>query len=207
VRDASERDRAIALAGVFQSAYLVAQIARRGVADAQAMLASLGSVFVLDPESVDAVFGGAEHVAEGVRVMRQQLGSVVGPRDLEVTRYVIGLLHLERRLRRRADLLRQIREGIEGIQAPGGSLLPMDLAVVNRLAEVYVATVSTLGPRIVVRGEPGLLTRPDNANRIRALLLAGIRAAVLWRQCGGSRIGLLLGRHRLLDAALSLAPP
>ena len=68
-----------------------------------------------------------------------------------------------------------------------------------------MATVSTLGPRIIVRGDPALLARPESANRIRALLLAGIRAAVLWRQCGGTRVGLILGRRRLLEAARGLA--
>ena len=205
MRHATDRDRAVALAGVFQAASLVAQVARRGVADAQAMLATLESVFVLDPDTVEAVFGGTTSLAEGVRVMGQQLAKLTGPRDLEVTRYVIGLLHLERRLRRRTDQLRRIREGIEAIRAQPGSVPATDPTVVSRLAEVYVATVSTLGPRIIVRGDPTLLARPENASRIRALLLAGIRAAVLWRQCGGTRIGLILGRQRLLEAARALA--
>jgi high frequency lysogenization protein len=51
--------------------------------------------------------------------------------------------------------------------------------VVACLAETYSETVSTLSPRIMVTGEPNLLNRPEIANRIRALLLAGVRAAVL----------------------------
>jgi high frequency lysogenization protein len=53
----------------------------------------------------------------------------------------------------------------------------------------------------MVRGEPNYLQNPDNQNRIRALLLAGIRAAWLWRQMGGNRWRILFGRQQFLDAA------
>ncbi len=200
----SDRDRGIALAGVFQAAHLVSRVARRGLAEASTLEASLASVLALDADSVEAVFGGAVGVSDGLRVMRQQLGPGTGGRDLEVTRYVVGILHLERKLSRRPELLRRIREGVQALGAGGQPAAAADPETIERLAEIYLATVSTLGPRIMVRGEPTLLARPDNANRIRALLLAGIRAAVLWRQCGGSRLGLLLGRGRMLEAVRDL---
>ncbi len=56
----------------------------------------------------------------------------------------------------------------------------------------------------MVRGEPVVLASPDNQHMIRALLLAGMRAAVLWRQCGGNRIRLILGRKALLDCCREL---
>ncbi len=52
-----------------------------------------------------------------------------------------------------------------------------------------------------MQGEPALLKNAEVANRIRALLLAGIRAAVLWRQVGGSRLKLLFGRKRIVQGA------
>ena len=36
------------------------------------------------------------------------------------------------------------------------------------------------------------------------LLLAAMRSAVLWRQCGGTSFGLLLGRRKLADTAAGL---
>lgn len=38
-----------------------------------------------------------------------------------------------------------------------------------------------------------------NADKVRALLLAGIRSAMLWRQLGGRRWQLLFSRRKLLD--------
>lgn len=200
----TDRDRAIALAGVFQAARLVARVARHGDAPTGALEASLSSVLQLDAESVEAVFGGAAGIAEGLRTMIQQLSPGAGARNLEVTRYVIGILHLERKLSRRKDLMQRIREGLEALLAGPDTPAPEAPETVERLAQIYLATVATLGPRIMVHGEPTLLARPENASRIRALLLAGIRATVLWRQCGGSRLGLLLGRQQLLKAAREL---
>jgi len=42
------------------------------------------------------------------------------------------------------------------------------------------------------------LQQSTNAARIRALLLAGIRSARLWRQLGGHRWQLLFSRRKLL---------
>ncbi|MBP7711308.1 MAG: high frequency lysogenization protein HflD [Gammaproteobacteria bacterium] len=200
----TDRERAAALAGVFQAARLVTRVARHGDAPTGALEASLASVLQLDAESVEAVFGSAAGIAEGLTTMLQQLSPGTGARNLEVTRYVIGILHLERKLSRRQDLLQRIREGLETLLAGPGTPAPGAAETVERLAQIYLATVATLGPRIMVHGEPTLLARPENASRIRALLLAGVRAAVLWRQCGGSRLGLLLGRQRILRAAREL---
>ena len=44
------------------------------------------------------------------------------------------------------------------------------------------------------------LQQTDTAAKIRALLLAGIRSARLWRQLGGHRWQLIFSRRKLLDA-------
>ncbi|MDX1397057.1 MAG: DUF489 family protein [Oceanospirillum sp.] len=40
----------------------------------------------------------------------------------------------------------------------------------------------------------------SNAEKVRALLFAGIRSAILWHQLGGRRWKLLLGRKKILRA-------
>jgi high frequency lysogenization protein len=50
----------------------------------------------------------------------------------------------------------------------------------------------------MVNGESHYLTRPDMANKIRACLLAGIRSATLWQQCGGTRWKFLFYRKKML---------
>jgi high frequency lysogenization protein len=48
------------------------------------------------------------------------------------------------------------------------------------------------------------LQNQDNIDKIRALLLAGIRSSMLWRQCGGGRFSILFGRKRLLATTRGL---
>ena len=65
-------------------------------------------------------------------------------------------------------------------------------------ADLYSEEISQLSPRIMVRGVAQHLQNPDNQHRVRALLLAAIRSARLWRQTGGTRWQILFGRQRLL---------
>ncbi|MCW9047867.1 MAG: DUF489 family protein, partial [Gammaproteobacteria bacterium] len=48
------------------------------------------------------------------------------------------------------------------------------------------------------------LSQTNNANKVRALLFAAVRSAVLWRQCGGSRWQLLLSRKKYIESAARL---
>ncbi|MCU0808457.1 MAG: lysogenization regulator HflD, partial [Candidatus Contendobacter sp.] len=120
------------------------------------------------------------------------------PRDMELTRYAVGLLGLERKLARRPELLATLRAGIEDAIRNLPHFPVGHDNTIARFADLYLNSLSTLTPRIMVNGDPVHLNNPDNANRIRALLLAGIRAAILWRQSGGGRLTLLLRRNPLL---------
>jgi high frequency lysogenization protein len=79
-----------------------------------------------------------------------------------------------------------------------------DPDIIAALAELYKDTVSSLQPRIMVKGEESVLRNTDSKNMIRALLLAGMRAAVLWRQRGGNRIRLIFQRKQFLDCCAAL---
>jgi len=53
----------------------------------------------------------------------------------------------------------------------------------------------------MVRGAELYLQNPDNQNRIRALLLGGVRAAMLWRQVGGKRRHILFNQRQIAAEA------
>jgi high frequency lysogenization protein len=73
------------------------------------------------------------------------------------------------------------------------------------LAELYQQHISPLGPKIILRGEPQLLQQPAIAAKIRTVLLAGVRAAVLWRQLGGTPWQLIFKREQLKRALNTIA--
>ena len=198
------RDRTLALAALFQAAQLVQQVARRGQAADSAIEASVGSLFHIDASSTDAIFGSAAALTTGMRALLARLSAGGTREELEVTRYAIALLHLERKLMRHATMQETLRAGIERIRNQLNYFPVTHENILAALGELYQATISTMQPRIMVQGEPTFLADRRRASQIRALLLAGIRAAVLWRQLGGSRWQLFLGRRRTFDAAQRL---
>ena len=75
-----------------------------------------------------------------------------------------------------------------------------DEDILSRLSRLYEETAGTVQPRIQVQGQQKHLANTMNTSRIRALLLAAIRSAVLWHQLDGRRSEWLLGRGKLLRA-------
>jgi len=71
--------------------------------------------------------------------------------------------------------------------------------VIANLADIYQQSISTIQPRLMINGEQVYLSSPEIINKIRALLLAGIRSTMLWRQCGGNRLKFLMYRGKIRD--------
>lgn len=197
----TDHDRVIAMAGLFQATGLVSTIARQGVADPQDLQTCLASLFKIDAGSSEEIYGGIANLKSGLLSLSEHLRK---PVSLETSRYVVALLVLERKLSRLPDVLQTIRSGIEAIQTKLGNMPITNDEIVADLAEIYASNISDLTPRVMVYGEQIHLSNLQNANRIRALLLAGIRAAVLWNQSGGGRLTLLMRRRTLLLEAQRL---
>jgi high frequency lysogenization protein len=198
------RDRSIALAGMYQAVKLVQQTAQGERRDAAATRASISSILNTDPESTIAVYGDSRALISGLDLVTSQLSNNSKRRDLVLTGYVITLMHLERKLTRQSDLMQKLARGIDRVKEEIKQADVLDPGIIAALAEVYKDTVSTLQPRIMVQGEESVLRNSDSKNMIRAMLLAGMRAAVLWKQRGGNRIRLIFQRKQLLECCAEL---
>ncbi|MBF6647306.1 high frequency lysogenization protein HflD [Methylobacter sp. BlB1] len=196
-------NQTIALAGIAQAAALVQQLATTGTADAAAMEASITSILKIDSDSVSDVYGGLSGVKLGLEQLNEQMTGykIVNP---EQARYSASLVFLEKQLSSRPDMIKAIRNGVEKAQIQSGHFEPMHENVLANLGEIYHSTISTLQPRIMVNGNPAYISRPDIVNKIRALLLAGIRSAILWKQCGGTRWKFLFFRKKIQTELASL---
>jgi len=195
------KDKFVALAGIYQSVLCVRQIARQGSVDTDTMTPCIYSLFQTDAESVPEVFGAPGSVHAGAEELVVQLTGKQ-PRETELTRYVITLLKLERILAGRGQLIQDIGSGIEDARNKLDHFPMLHPNLLAHLADIYSRTISRLQPCVMVQGDPHFLQLPDNQNRIRALLLAGVRSAWLWRQVGGRRRQILFRRKELLTAAL-----
>ena len=147
-------NRTLALAGIFQAVRLVQQTAHGEPRDSAATAASIGSIFNMNPENVIDVYGDIAGIATGLEVLVAQLGNDKKSRDMELTRYAVTLIHLETRLKRQPQLLQLISSGMEACRQeiqPGEALRA---PLIAGLADIYKQTISTLQPRLLVKGEP-----------------------------------------------------
>ncbi len=196
------KDKTIALAGIFQAAKQVQSIARTGSLKPEMLAISINSIFETDPPTTETTFGGTANLTTGLTQLRDLLGAKKGSEGMEITQYVINLLYLERQLAKQPKMLEQVGTGIEKAKNQAEHFNDIQHpSVIASLAGLYSDTISTLKPRIMVNGEPAQLSNSNNADKIRTILLAGIRSAVLWSQCDGSRIGLLFQRKKYTTEA------
>ncbi|HEX6929437.1 MAG TPA: high frequency lysogenization protein HflD [Gammaproteobacteria bacterium] len=197
----SIEDRVLALAGLIQAAWLTDRIAYTGNTEQAALDATLGSLFSFQADSVAGVFGGNRGVRPGLEILARVLDNKGGPDDLRLTKYLVALAGHAKRALQSDELMDAVRRGLERAEQQKTHFNGWEAPVVASLADVYVRTIGTLEPRILISGEPARLQNPGNVDHIRALLLAGIRAAVLWRQTGGRKWQLMFSRGRLKQAA------
>jgi high frequency lysogenization protein len=193
------KDRALALAGLMQAVQLVQQMAQTGQAETAPLSASIESLFRFDAETPEAVFGGAARLEPGLRRLLAQLDGGSG-RDPALTRMAMTVLHLERRFIAHPTAADAVHAGLQDIDRQREHWGPTHPTVLARLGELYSAQLSTIGPRVLVQGNPVYLGRPDLVGEVRATLLAAVRAAVLWRQLGGSYFDFLFSRRALATA-------
>ncbi len=201
----SYREQVTAFAGIWQSVKLVQQVARHGRADTADMEICINSLFEMDPNSFEDIYGNAKGLTTGLNTILDQFGDATNQRDMELTKYVITLMHLERKLMQQPAMLEKISRGLRQAKSQAehfGSSTHEN--VFASIGELYSTTISTLKPKVIVQGEQGHLSNSNNAAKVRTLLLAGIRSAVLWRQCGGRRLGLIFSRKKLLSQTKEL---
>lgn len=192
-------EQTLALAGIAQAAFLVHQLAHHGVAAQDKLGTAVHSLFVTRPKTAEEVFGSTERLNLGLQVLQELLtGDSAVFTPSEVMRYMLGLLYLQYKLSGKPRMLEDISKGLDAIklQFPDGNLAEKPEAI-RELSRLYQGTLSTLSFRIHVRGEVNHLKNEHTACRIRAVLFAGIRAAVLWRQVGGKRWHLIFQRKRM----------
>ena len=190
-------DRVLALAGLVQALQQVRRIADTGQADAQILTAALDSVFRIDADSVPGVYGGVASVRPGLVLLRRYFANEA--RDELLPRLTLAVLQLERRFAR-DPMAAKVHDGIVALAASAERQGSSHPDVLNALGNLYAQTVSQLRPRVLVKGNPHYLGQATVVAEIRAVLLAALRSAVLWRQTGGSLWDFLLRRRQIVAA-------
>lgn len=204
VPDSIWHQRMMAFAGVCLASVCVQQLARRGqVTPPDAAQVLVNSTLIQDAPDTASIYEPLSALLPGLKVLLRQLDSS-GDKDVEQTRYVVGMLQLERRLMKNPKALGLLGDAIAQIQRQRDTFGFENSDIIANLGSTYSDFISPLGPRIQIQGDSSFLTQPHIQKRIRAMLLAGIRSAVLWRQLGGKRRHVILNRKQMLSATRDL---
>lgn len=205
----SRRNQIIALAGMAQAVYLVDRIAKTGQADEAAQRACINALFAFSADGAEQAFGGLADLSIGLRALQDLFSGPSNADRAQTLRYAMSCIYLQTIVAKDRDMTEVMRERLQHCERSRdlnkGSLgsnpsddRQEDLdAIARGVAGVYQDTISQLRFRINVTGAASQLQNPQNAARIRALLLAAIRAVFLWRQAGGKRWQLIFFRGRL----------
>ncbi|MGL6316353.1 high frequency lysogenization protein HflD [Vibrio sp. WXL103] len=192
-------DRTIAFAGICQAVSLVQEVAKNGTCDSAAFETSLKAILNLNPSSTLGVYGRESDLRLGLECLVKGIDN--SPAGSEITRYIISLMALERKLHARRDSMAQLGDRLSMLERQLDHYDLFDEQMISNLASVYLDVISPIGPRIQVTGTPAVLQQTGTQQRVRALLLSGIRSAVLWRQVGGKRRHLIFSRKKMVEQA------
>lgn len=192
------QDRVLALAGVVQAAALVNDAATGTQPDNTSLHATLESILKTEVRNVPEVYGGLRGVDFGLKKLMELLGPDRTPYDLAILRYSLNLMQLQSKVMRSGTLRRILEDSIARGREQVRHFGLTHGNVLANLADTYSRTAGSFEPRILVTGDAQKLRNPFTINLVRSLLLGGLRSAVLWRQCGGSRWMLLFMRASML---------
>ncbi len=199
------KDQVMALAAIVQSARLARQVAYKGDVAQEDLSNCLKGVFVLDPESVQDIVGEPQNLKASLQILSDMFSRPAGfLRNDEILQYALSMMRLERQLAEETEMLDTIRSSLESLSLANQEPQLIDDITVNELASIYRRTISKLPGRFQVSGDVKYLKSPHITLKVRAVLFAGIRYAVLWHQLGGRRSNLIFHRRQIFHTIKQL---
>lgn len=204
----------IALAALFQSAVQIQSVARLGTVDEHAIAPLMRAIVITTPEEVTDVYK-PQRLLTGLN----NLPLVFGAKEeenkqtskTEMVRIAYNIMALESNITKQKSVFAQLDRQIDALRdnvlkihsdyetAPDNIIL--DYEVIKQYSKIYSDLISPNFPKLIIYGEEQFLRRTELQEMIRALLLAGIRASVLWNQVGGRRYSLLFKQKEIADCA------
>jgi high frequency lysogenization protein len=184
----------LALAGIVQAAALVKELAQTGKLDETAYKATIYSLFQTQPENILAVYNGLPGIKYGL----EQLINILEPSKMPAqARYMLSLMRLQKKIWRSAEVTETLTLRLNQTKKQVDYFSLLHPTVIASLADIYLSIISTFKFRIIIWGGKRILSTAENMEKIRAILLGGVRSAVLWRQLGGSRLNLIFSRKKI----------
>lgn len=193
----------VALAGIVQAIYLIEEIAQTGKTNEKVLETSVNSLFQTNPPNAIAVYGNANHLQYGLEKLMLTLNS--RPSDSHsITKHMLSLMSLQKKISRSPSTMDLLTQRLHQAKKQVDYFNLKHPTVIANLADIYLDVINPFRFRFYISGNQQVFAIKENMEKIRALLLTAIRASVLWRQMGGSRLQLIFAREKIKSSALTL---
>ena len=208
------KSETIALAALFQCCTQIQRIATTGYFDERAVASVIRSLIVTDPKTIDDIYQESDLV-----VGFKQILDSFGKGDMSkaadtivITKMALKLITLAHNVEGNDKVFNRMSDEIDALTRAITTDHPDFLTfgntqVVNTeenfhlFGSLYQSIISPNFAKLIIYGEERCLREVSNQEKIRALLLAGIRAVILWRQVVGRRRFLVFRRKAILEYA------
>ncbi|CAL4042908.1 high frequency lysogenization protein HflD [Buchnera aphidicola] len=187
----------LSLAGLCQSAQLVYQLSQTGHCDNKAFKVCIESILNINPKTVLSVYGNEEkNLNIGFNTLFNILNiTYKNSLSIYLIRYIFGMMILEKKLTKNVIALKKLSYCLQIIKKNTITNFEIHDSLINDLSRIYLEIISNLGSRIKIVGIESILNKIEIQNKLRSILLAGIRSVALWRQVGGSRLQVIFFRN------------
>ena len=196
------KNETISLGAIYQACSEIKKIAWQGEINNNIIEPLINSVYQTTSEEIEDIFINIKRLNSGLDFLRRQLVGDAFSRDGEVSRYFEAIGILVKNMNKKDMVLNKLRTELTK------QSLPINEDNLDQhalfLSELYLSTISTVEPRIIVNGDNKYLTDKKNAAMIRSLLLCAIRSYILWQQSGGSKFRIFIFKKKIAELAVKL---
>ena len=196
------KNETISLGAIYQACNEIKKIAWQGEINNNIIEPLINSVYQTTSEEIEDVFISIKRLNSGLDFLRRQLVGDAFSRDGEVSRYFEAIGILVKNMNKKDEVLNKLRTELTK-QSMAINEDNLDQHALF-LSELYLSTISTVEPRIIVNGDNKYLTDKKNAAMIRSLLLCAIRSYILWQQSGGSKFRIFIFKKKIAELAVKL---
>ena len=195
----------LAFAAICQASAIIQDWANFGTWDEDAAAVLIKS---LASDSSDDVFNiyPETYMKRGYYALVQSFSGPADsePKNIQLAKYVITFINLERKISKSATAITRLRKRLEDntIDARNQHLGVLDTILIENLSGIYKSEISDTGIyKFNIYGKKLMLQQPHIQHRIRAMILAAVKAVIHWRLSGGRRLNFIFKRGKMVECS------
>ena len=188
----------VALAALLQCCSQISRVAGTGYMDEHAAACVVRGLVVTNPRTVEDIYAPGR-LMNGFKQLVECFDRSSGAKTREtiaITQMALKIISLEIEIARNTTIFSRMGSEIDREAAmifsknpdylEAGPEVILNPEYLSEFSSLYQSIISPNFSKLMIYGEEQHLRQTLNQDRIRALLLSGVRAVVLWRQLGGS---------------------